>query len=142
MPVEVLRDHFQIVHRQFAADDDRRPADADPALVDLTVVEQAAGALQRRLFVIARVEEADDFAVDADGPRNPDDLPEGPRHPLGDARLAVAGGAVQEQAAAGVDRRAEPAEHPRVDQQIVEGALQIVGRRMLVGERLAATLAI
>ena len=37
--------HFQVVHRQFAADDDRRPADADPALVDLAVVEQAAALL-------------------------------------------------------------------------------------------------
>ena len=100
---------FQVVHRQLAADDDRRPADADPAVVDLAVVEQAFVGRQRHFLVHAGVEQPHDLAVDADRPRNPDRLAERLGDPLGDARLAVARRAEQEQAAAGVDRRARAA---------------------------------
>ena len=64
------------------------------------------------------------------------DCAEGLGDPLGDARLAVARRAEQEQAAAGVDRRAEPDQHVLVDQQVFERAVQVVFGRMLVGERL------
>ena len=84
-----------------------------------------------RLLVVAGVVEADDLAVDADRAGNPDVLAERLRDALGDARLAVAGGAVEEQPAAGVDRRAEPGEHSRIDEQIGEGPAQIVGGGVL-----------
>ena len=63
-------------------------------------------------------------------------LPEGGGDALGDAGLAVARRAEQEQAPAGVDRRPEPVEHLLVQQQVVEGAVQVVGRGMLLGQRL------
>ena len=63
-------------------------------------------------------------------------LAEGGGDPLGDARLAVARRAEQEQPAAGIDRRPEPVEHLLAQQQAVEGAVQVVGRGVLVGERL------
>ena len=83
--------HFELIHRELAADDDRGPADADPAVVDLAVVEQAFVGGQRHFFVHAGVEQPHDLAVDADRPRNPDELAEGLGDPLGDAGLAVAG---------------------------------------------------
>ena len=112
--------HLERVHRQLAADDDRRPADADPALVDRPGLQRAGRLVERRLVVQAGVEHAHDLAVDADRPRNPDAVAERRGHALGDARLAVARAAEQEQAAAGVDRRAEPPQHVLVDQQVAE----------------------
>ena len=136
MPVEVLMRHFELRHGQLAAGDDRRPADADPALVDLARIEQARARLQRHFLVVHRIEEADDLAVDADGPGNPDLVAEGGGDPLGDARLAVARRAEQEQPPAGIDGRPEPVEHAAAQQQAVEGPVQVVGRGMLVGQRL------
>ena len=82
------------------------------------------------------IEQPHDFAVDADCPRNPDELAEGLGDSLGDAGLAVTRRAVQEQAAAGVDRRTEADQHCLVDQQVFERAVQIFFGRVLVGERL------
>ena len=113
MPVDGVDRHFELRHGQLAAGDDRRPADADPALVDLPLVEQAVAGRQRHLLVVHRIEEADDLAVDADRAGNPDVAAEGGGDPLGDARLAVARRAEQEQPPAGVDRRPQPVEHAR-----------------------------
>ena len=83
---------------------------------------QARRCSQRRFFVVAGVEQR------MISPSTPIargiqmSCPNALRHALGDAGLAVAGGAVQEQAAARVDRRPQPAQHPLVDQQVVEGA--------------------
>ena len=57
-------------------------------------------------------------------------------HALGDAGLAVAGGAVQKQAATRVDGRPQPVEHLLVEQQVVERLVQVLGRGMLVRQRL------
>ena len=71
MPVDVLMRHFELRHRQLAAGDDRRPADADPALVDLALIEQPVAGRQRHFLVVDGIEQADDLAVDADGAGNP-----------------------------------------------------------------------
>ena len=63
-------------------------------------------------------------------------MAERPGDPLGDARFAVAGGPEQKQTAAGIDGRAEAAEHGLVDQQVGKRALQIGGLRMLGRQRL------
>ena len=73
-----------------AAGDDRRPPDADPPFVDFAVVIQSATRRERRFLVVHRVEQADDLAVNADRPWNPDFPPEGGGDPLGDAGLSVA----------------------------------------------------
>ncbi len=86
--------------------------------------------------MIDRVEEPDDFTVDAEGPRDPDVLAEGPRHPLGDTRLAVARRAVEKESSTGMDGWTESSQHRRGDQQVVEGAPQIVDGRLLTFERL------
>ena len=57
---------FQIVQDKLAADDDRRPADADPATVDFFLVDQSLARGQRQLDVTARIENADDLAPCAD----------------------------------------------------------------------------
>ena len=85
MPVAVLMRHFELRHGQLAAGDDRGPADANPALVDVPLIEQAAARLQRRFLVIHGIVEADDLAVDADGAGHPNLAAEGRRDPLGDA---------------------------------------------------------
>ena len=64
------------------------------------VVEQSLGLLDGQFLVVHRVEQPHDLAVDADRAGNPDRLAEGGRDALGDARLAVARRAEQEQAAA------------------------------------------
>ena len=56
MPVDVFMRHFQRGHGQFAADDDRGPADADPALVDLPLVVDAVARLQGQFLVVDRIE--------------------------------------------------------------------------------------
>ena len=93
MPGRLILRHFQVVHRQFAADDDRRATDADPAPVDAVAVEQPfVDFSQWHFLVVDRVEQPHDFAVDADRARNPDRTrPKAARDPFGDARLAVAG---------------------------------------------------
>ena len=57
--------HLQRRHGQLAADHQRGPPDADPTLVDLPLVVNALAGFQRQLLVVGAVEEADDFAVDA-----------------------------------------------------------------------------
>ncbi len=134
MPVAVFSADFEVVHRQFAADHDRGPTDANPAPVDFLMIQQAGGVFQRHFLVAVRVEEADDFAIDADATGNPDIVAERPRDALGDARLAVSGGPEQEQTAAGIDGRPEAAKHRLVDQQVFEGVLQ-VGRFRVLGRQ-------
>ena len=128
--------HLQRGQGQFAADDHRRPADADPTLVDHSPVVDAAARLQGQLLVARRIEQPNHVPVDADRPRNPDVLAEGPRHPLGDARLPVAGRAEEEQPAAGVDRRTEAVEHLPAQQQVGERRFQAFGLGVLSGEGL------
>ncbi len=136
MPVDGVVGHFELRHGQFAAGDDRGPADANPALVDLPRVEQSRALFQRRLLVVHGIVEADDLAVDADRAGNPNLAAEGGRDPLGDARLAVARRAEEKQSPAGIDGRPEPIEHLPAQQQALERAVQVVRRGMLVGERL------
>ena len=59
---------------------------------------------------------ANDFSINANGPRDPNELAKGLGHPFGNARLSVARRTKQEQTAAGVDGRAQPAEHLLIDQ--------------------------
>ena len=98
---------WQMPRHEFTADHDRRPADANPALVDLGSVPQGVIGRQRRFLVAVGVEQADDLPIDADGSRNPDVLAEGPCDALGDARLAVARGAEQEHEAFTTPERME-----------------------------------
>ena len=86
--------------------------------------------------MVHRIEDPHDLAVDADGAGDPDLLPEGPRDPLGNARLAVARRAEEEQPAAGVHRRSEPIEHPLAEHEIAEGLAEVFGRGLLPGQRL------
>ena len=88
-------------------------------------IQQARAGRQRHLLVVHRIVEPDDLAVDADGPGNPNLVAEGGRDPLGDARLAVARRAEEEQSPAGVDGRPQPIEHLSAQQQAVEGAVQV-----------------
>ena len=136
MPVEAVRRHFQGRHGQFAADDQRGPADPHPAAVDLPRFVQPFAGLQRKFFVVCRVEDPHDLAIDADRAGDPDLLSESPRDPLGNARLAVARRAEEEQSAAGVHRRSEAIEHPLAEHQIAEGLPQAFGRGRLRGQRL------
>ena len=78
------------------------------------------------LLVDLGVEQLDDEAVDVQRPRDVDLVAEAAGDPLGDAGLAVAGGAVEEHAAAGVDRRPERGEHLLVDQQVAERLAKLV----------------
>ena len=136
MPVDVLMRHLELRHGQFAAGDDRRPANADPALVDLPRIEQARARRQRRFLVVHRIVKADDLAVHADRPGNPDLVAEGGGDPLGDARLAVARRAEEEQSPTGIDGRSQPVEHRLVQQQALERPVQVFGRGVLVRQRL------
>ena len=136
MPVERLMRHVELRHRQFAAGDDGRAADANPALVALARIEQAGTLFERRFLVVHGIEEAEDFAVDADGAGHPDFPAEGGGDSLGDAALAVARRTEQEQPSARVDRRPEPVEHVLAEQQALEGVVQILDGGMLARQRL------
>ena len=105
---------------ELAADDDGRAPDLDPATVVAGLVEQAAGPLGLDRFMVRHVEELDDLAVDQDDLRDPHGRLEAAGDPLGDAGLAVAGMAVEEQALARVDRRSDQAQGLIVDQQVGE----------------------
>ena len=60
-----------------------------------------------RFFVGDRVVDAEDFAVDANGPRNPNLVAKAGGNSLGDAAFPVARRAEQKQSSAGIDGRAE-----------------------------------
>ena len=55
---------LQVFHGQFAAHDDGRPLDQDPALVRFRLFEDALVLLGSDLFMDDRVKHAYDFAVD------------------------------------------------------------------------------
>ena len=128
--------HFELRHGQFTAGHQRRPANANPTLVDLLRIEQSRIGRQRLTFVVHRIVEAHDFAVDADRPRNPDRVAKGGGDPLGDARLAVARRAEQEQSPPRVDRRSQPIQHQFAQQKALERAVKALDRRVLVRQRL------
>ena len=87
-------------------------------------------------LVERRVEQLDELAVFDERPRNPDVLAEAARDPLGDRRLAVARRAVQEQARARVDRRAQQVEHLRLDADAAERGRQLLAPRGFGPNRL------
>ncbi len=84
---------------------------------------------QRHLLVAARIEEADDFAPHADGAGDPDARAVGGGDAFGDAGLAVAGRAVQEQSPARGDRPAQPEEHFLAEGQVGERPAEVVHPR-------------
>jgi hypothetical protein len=104
--------------------------------VDLPLIDDPLICVQRNFLVAGRIVQPDDLALDAQRPRNPDVLSERPGDPLGDAGLAVARGSVKEQPAAGVNCRSQPAEHPLIQQQVLERVPQVVDCGVLCGERL------
>ncbi len=105
-------------------------------LIDLAVVDQAAGALQRHFLVVAGVEHADDLLsmpTEARGSSKSTGQRPASRVFRRCFRFAVAS-AIEEQAAAGVDCRPQfQCHHLRVDQEIGEGRAGHAGG-MLIGE--------
>ena len=91
---------------------------------------------QRQLLMAAWVEDADDLAPGADRAGNPDAFTVGPRHPLGDARFAVARRAMQEKPLAGEDRPPKPLEGIFAQRQVRERPAQVLYRRLRVLQRL------
>ena len=113
------------VERQLAADDDDRPADADPAPIARHTADDAGGfhVVFERL-VADRVVDGHDVAVHVDRVRHVHIATERAAHAFGNHRLAVAGRSVEEHGLAGVDRRAEVLEHVVVDDEMREAAAQ------------------
>ena len=62
--------------------------------------------------------------------------PEGSGDPLGDAGLAIARGPEEEHAPPGGDRRAEPVDDARVEQEPLEGVHEVSGAGCAVGDPL------
>jgi len=82
-----------------------------------------------------RTENLDDLAVHLEAIGNVDDVAEDLRHSLGHRRLAVAGRAVKQDAAAGIDRRTDVVDEVAGDHQALESGLHL-----LTGDLLAADL--
>ena len=101
----------------------------------LAAAQQAFGLVLDH-FVIGGVEELDDLAVFDQGLRNPDLLAEAHRDPLGQGRFAVARRAVEKQARAGIDRRAQAFEQLGVDRDVGKGLGQLAALGGLGPNRL------
>ena len=80
----------------------------------------SAVVLVRDRGVLDRVVHLDDLAVRLDGVRDVDGVAHEPRDALGDARLAVAGVAEEEDRLRRVDRRADLVEHLVGDDEVLE----------------------
>ena len=91
--------------------------------------------------MIHGVEQPHDFAIDADGTRNPDRLPKRGRHPFGDTRLAVARAPNRNSPRPELIAGPSRAEHLWVDQQVVKRPTQVFFGRMLILERLSCARA-
>ena len=91
---------------------------------------------QGQFLVATGIEEADDLAPHADRAGNPDARAVGGRDPFGDAGLAVAGRAVQEEPLPGRDGAAQAAEHLAADRQVGEGAAEALHPRFHPAQRL------
>src|SRR5262249_44100216 len=93
---------FEVFEREFAAHDDRGPADEDPT----TVILEGVDLRRLNYFVAARIVDPHQFAVDRDNLRNPDALAERRTNALGDAGFTIARRTVQKQPAAIIERLA------------------------------------
>lgn len=128
---------FEGFHRQLAADDDGGAANLHPAVVDHVGPEDGVF-LTGNLLVIRCVEDLHDHAVDDEALGDVDVVAEAAGDALGDAAFAVAGVAVEEHAAAGVDGGSEDVEHFLADQEIGEGLFEVGLFRGKRGDGLGA----
>src|SRR6185369_4126870 len=124
------------------AGDDERPPARHPALIEIFAPEpqrtrMAFGGGALDLLVNAGIEDLDDLALDLEAMRDVDDILEDAADLLGDRGLAVAGRAVEQHRAAGIDRRPDLVDEGFRDHEIGESLLDRRAVDALVGDALA-----
>src|SRR5262249_12543607 len=124
-----------VLHPELAPRDQGRPPDLDPAMVEVVVAEDARPLRDYRL-VRREIEQLDELTLRVDDPGDTDGRAEEASDALGDGRLAVAGKAVEKEAATGVDRGAQDLEHVLGDEQVAKRAAEVFLLGVFAGDRL------
>ena len=106
---------------QFAADEDERAADAQPAAVDWRRA-RLGGVIALHRLMHEVVVEADDVAADVDRHRHERDALDGLAGEFEDRRLAVAGSAPEHRRAAGREREADLRDDIAGEHELLQGA--------------------
>ena len=116
--------YFEVVHGEFAANDDGGAADFDPAAV--VVAGDEVGLAVVGGLVVGGVVDFDHLSVFDDGMGDPDFLTEAHGDATGEGGLAVPRSAVEEEAGSGIDGGAHTFEEGRVDGDVLEGLSELI----------------